>query len=63
MIFNTDLNAQKNGMYKEAIKNLEKAKSILDERYARKEVSDSEYMKRSKEINQQIEKYRAICGE
>ena len=63
MIWNTDLNSQKSGMYKEALKNLERAKAILDERYAKKEISDSEYMKRFKEMNQQIEKYRSMCGE
>lgn len=58
MIFTTNLNAQRNANYDSTIKNLEKAKEILDDRYAKKLISDSEYIKRSKEINAQIENYR-----
>ncbi len=63
MIFNTNLNDQRNGMYKETIKNLEKAKELLDQRYANKQISDSEYAKRIKEIEAQIAKYRNMIGE
>ena len=58
-----NINNQKAGMYKETIRNLEKAKEILDQRYAMKQVSEAEYLKRSKEINAQIEKYRNLSGE
>ena len=58
MIFTTNLNAQRNANYDSTIKNLEKAKEILDEKKKKKLISDSEYIKRSKEINVQIENYR-----
>lgn len=63
MLWNNDLNTQKNGMYKEALRNLEKAKELLDMRYAQGQISDSEYVKKSNEINAKIEKYRNLCGE
>ena len=62
MIFNTDLNARRNANYESTISNLEKAKDLLDERYAKKQISDSEYIKKSKEINAQIENYRRMMG-
>ena len=62
MIFNTDLNARRNANYESTIKNLEKAKELLDERYAKKQISDSEYIKRSNEINSQIENYRRMIN-
>lgn len=63
MIWNTDLNAKRNGMYEETIKNLEKAKELLDLRLANKQISDSEYIKKIKEIDAQIQKYKAVIGE
>ncbi len=63
MICYTDLKSQQNGMYKEAIRNLEKAKELLDTRYAQGQVSDAEYTKKMTEINAKIEKYKNICGE
>jgi len=63
MLWNTDLNSQRSGMYKETIKNLEKAKEILEQRLASKQISDSEYVKKSKEIDAQIEKYKSMIGE
>ena len=63
MIWNTDLNSQRSGMYKETIKNLEKAKEILEQRLASKQISDSEYIKKSKEIDAQIDKYKSMIGE
>ena len=63
MIWNTNLNDYKKGMYNDTIKNLEKAKELLDQRYANKQISDSEYVKRSKEIEAQIQKYQAMAGE
>ena len=62
MIFTTDLNAKRNSNYESTIKNLEKAKEILDERYSKKQISDSEYVSKSKEINAQIEKYRNMIN-
>ena len=63
MIWNTDLNAKRNGMYEETIKNLEKAKELLDLRLMNKQISDSEYIKKTKEIDAQIQKYKAVIGE
>ncbi len=64
MIWDTNsINNQKTGMYKETVRNLEKAKELLDQRYAMKQISDSEYIKKSKEINAQIEKYKSMSGE
>ncbi len=62
MIFKTDLNAMRNANYESTIKNLEKAKELLDERFAKKQISDSEYIRKSKEINAQIENYRKIIN-
>lgn len=62
MIFNTDLNAQRNATYESTIKNLEKAKEILDERFAKKQISNEEYIKKSKEINSKIESYKNIVN-
>ena len=62
MIFNTDLNAQRNATYESTISNLEKARELLDERYYKKQISDKEYIQKSKEINEQIEKYRRIVN-
>ena len=64
MIWDTNsINNQKAGMYKETVRNLEKAKELLDQRFAMKQISDSEYIKKSKEINAQIEKYKSMSGE
>jgi uncharacterized membrane protein len=62
MIWDTDVNSKKNGMYEETIKNLERAKQILDERLANKTVSDSEYVQKTKELDAQIQKYKAMMG-
>ena len=62
MIWDTDVNAKKNGMYEETIKNLEKAKQILDDRLAKGTVSDSKYATKMKELDAQIQKYRAMMG-
>ena len=64
MIWNTNnTNDYRTGMYKETVKNLEKAKELLDQRYANKQISDSEYIKKSKEIDAQIAKYKNMIGE
>lgn len=62
MIFNNDLNARRNANYEATIKNLEKARELLEERYRKKQISDSEYIKRSKDINTQIDNYRKIIN-
>lgn len=62
MIWDTNVNAKKNGMYEETIKNLEKAKQILDQRLANKTVTDSEYARKAKELDEQIQKYKAMMG-
>ena len=64
MIWKTgNSNDYRTGMYKETIRNLEKAKELLEQRNANKQISDSEYIKKSKEIDTQIEKYRNMIGE
>lgn len=63
MIFNTDLNAKRNAGYESTIKNLEKAQELLDQRFAKKEISNDDYIKKSKEIKSQIDKYKSIVGE
>lgn len=62
MIWDTDVNAKKNGMYEDAIKNLEKAKQILDDRLSKGTVSDSEYATKMKELDAQIQKYKSMMG-
>ena len=62
MIFNTDLNSQRNNTYEIAIKNLEKAKELLEERHMKEQISDDEYVKKSKEINDKIEQYRKVMN-
>ena len=63
MIFSTDLNAKRNANYEATIKNLEKAKDILNERYNKKEISDSDYIKKMKDIDEQIKKYKQMIGQ
>ena len=63
MIFNTDINAKRNATYESTIKNLEKAKELLEKRHNDKEISDSEFIKRYKEISEQIKKYKQVIGQ
>ena len=63
MIFNTDINAKRNANYESSIKNLEKAKELLDKRFYNKEISNDEYIKKSKEIDSQIQKYKKVIGQ
>ncbi len=63
MIFNNDINAKRTATYEATIKNLEKARELLEKRYNNKEISDSEYIKRYKEINEQISKYKQMIGQ
>ena len=63
MIFNTDLNARRNAGYESAIKNLEKAQQILDDRFAKKQISNEDYIKKSKDITKQIEDCKRMIGQ
>lgn len=63
MIFNTDINAKRNASYEYTIKNLEKAKELLDQRFYKKEISNEDYIKKSREIDSQIQKYKQIINE
>ncbi len=63
MIFSTDLNAKRNASYESTIINLEKAKDLLNKRYENKEISNEEYIKRVKEIDEQISKYKQMVGQ
>ncbi len=58
MIWGNDVNNRMNSLYEETVKNLEKAKEILNKRLANKEISDSEYIKKVKEIDEKIKKYK-----
>ena len=62
MIFNTDLNAQRNASYEGTLKNLEKAQQLLDERYRAKLISDADYIKKSNEIKAQMDKCKSVIG-
>ena len=63
MIFNSDINAQRNASYEATIKNLEKAQQLLDERYRNKQISDADYIKKSNEIKANIDKYKHVIGQ
>ena len=63
MIFNSDINAQRNASYEATIKNLEKAQQLLDERYRNKQISDADYIKKSNEIKAHIDKYKRVIGQ
>ena len=58
MIFNNDFNATRKATYESTITNLEKAKEILNKRYENKEIDDDDYIKKAKELDAQIEKYK-----
>ncbi len=62
MIFNTNLNAQRNATYEATLKNLEKAKDLLNQRFENKQISNDEYIKKSKEIEQQIQNVQKMMG-
>jgi len=62
MIWNNDINAKRNGMYEETIKNLEKSKDILNDRLNNKTISNDEYVKKIKDLDAQIQKYKSMIG-
>ena len=62
MIFNTDINAKRTATYESTITNLEKAKELLNKRFENKEVDNDYYIKKAKEIDAQIEKYKSEIG-
>lgn len=63
MIFNNGFNNNfnnnfiKKNNYESTIKNLEKAQEILDQRLSRNQISNEEYIRKSKEIKNDIDKY------
>ena len=65
MIFNTkpDFSVMKQDSTKNAIENLKKAQAILDERYEKKLVSNEEYIRRSNELKEQLDKYSGLLSE
>ena len=63
MIFNTNLNAMRNANYEATLKNLEKAKELLDQRFAKKEISNDDYIRKSKDIDKEIEKIKSMIGQ
>lgn len=63
MIFNTNLTAQRNRTYESSIKNLEKAKEILEQKFAKKEISNEYYIQKCKEIDNEINKCRMNIGQ
>ena len=63
MIFNTDLNAKRTANCEYTIKNLEKAKEILNDRFSKKQISNEDYIKKAKEIDEQIKKYKQQIGQ
>ena len=60
--FGNMFNQKRSGMYEETVKNLEKSKEILNQRLANKTITDAEYMKKIKELNSQIEKYKSMLN-
>ncbi len=60
MIFNNSVgnfNNFKENSYKSSIDSLKKSQAILDERLSKKQISNEEYIKRSKEIKKKIDEY------
>ncbi len=60
MIFNNDFNSMRKASYESTIRNLEKAKEILEERHDKGQMSDNDYIKKSQEIDAEIEKYKGM---
>jgi uncharacterized membrane protein len=61
MIFNTkpDFNYNnKNAKYENSINNLEKARTILDNRFQRKEVENKNYIKIEHQIQARIDQFK-----
>lgn len=53
-------NYNKKNNYESTIKSLEKAQEILDDRLNKKQISNEDYIKKSKEIKNDLEKYKNI---
>ena len=53
-----NFNKIKTNNYVSTIKNLEKAQDILDQRLKSKQISNEDYIKKSNEIKNNIEKYK-----
>ena len=62
-MWNNNVFKQKqDGMYESTVKSLEKAKEILNQRLANKTITDDEYMKKVKELDAQIQKYKTMIN-
>ncbi len=62
MILSNDFKTRQNFSYKATIESLEKARDLLNKRYNNKEISTSEYVKRCKEIEDNIRKYKNLLN-
>ena len=62
MIFNTkpdfNVNPSKNSKYESTVNNLEKAKTILDNRYQKKQVENNNYIKIEHQIQARIDQIK-----
>ena len=63
MIFTTNLESFQKKSYYESLKNLEKAKELLNEKFENKEISNEEYIKQCQSIDSQIETVKRLIGE
>ena len=62
-MWNNNVFKQKqDGMYESTVKSLEKAKEILNQRLANRTITDDEYMKKVKELDAQIQKYKTMIN-
>lgn len=63
MIFSTNLESFRKKSYYESLKNLEKAKALLNEKFENKEISNEEYIKQCHNLDSQIENLKRLIGE
>ena len=63
MIFNNSVgnfNNYKENSYKSSIDTLKKSQVILDERLSKKQISNDEYIEKSKKIKEKLDEYNRI---
>ncbi|MBR1385671.1 MAG: hypothetical protein IJ568_02450 [Bacilli bacterium] len=63
MIFNNSVgnfNNFKENSYKSSIDTLKKSQAILDERLSKKQISNDEYIEKSKKIKEKLDEYNRI---
>jgi uncharacterized membrane protein len=60
MIWEVNPHANHNSQIESTIKNLEKAKALLDERYKKGSISDKDYIEKSRSLDDQIKKYKNL---